>query len=338
MNSIKYSTQNQSNALGSGNFYLGVGDVPKGPTSLTDYYAAINPPTSGYTIYLNKSVEGPAIYTPDNDDELITLTRILGGQSFTDASDCKEWFFGQDDKLLVNRKYEKIVTDELYFHVDAAFTPSYPTKGTKWLNMGKSGNDGTLTNGPTFDSDGGGNIRFDDSDDIVLCGSSNSLTGDNLQSCTISAWVKYTVGTPGYVAAVKRQSTDSSLITIVVNQDTSGATGRLGIITRNRLDTDHSWIVHNGGYNDGDWHNIVGTISGNTRTIYIDGIQRGTDTDGMQSVTNNTANFTIGGFATSGFNSLFFGGSIANVSFYRKALTSTEVTQNFNALKGRFGL
>ena len=44
----------------------------------------------------------------------------------------------------------KIVTNGLIFNADAGFTPSYPTSGTSWYDLGPSGNTGTLTNGPTF--------------------------------------------------------------------------------------------------------------------------------------------------------------------------------------------
>ena len=52
-NPIKYSVSSQPNALKKGNFYLGTGDVGKGPTSGTDYYNGIAPPNGGYTIYQN---------------------------------------------------------------------------------------------------------------------------------------------------------------------------------------------------------------------------------------------------------------------------------------------
>ena len=61
----------------------------------------------------------------------------------------------------------KIVTDGLVFAVDAANKKSYPGSGTTWTDLAGS-NDGTLTNGPTFDSGNGGSIVFDGSDDYIL--------------------------------------------------------------------------------------------------------------------------------------------------------------------------
>ena len=101
----------------------------------------------------------------------------------------------------------------------------------------------------------------------------------------------------------------------------------------------HTSITDNNsgnGYNDNNWHYVAAVVNGATRTLYIDGSQKATDTDGMQSVTGNTAPLTIGGFATSGFPSQLYGGNIANVSFYNRALSASEITQNYNALKNRF--
>jgi len=236
----------------------------------------------------------------------------------------------------------KIVTDGLVFAVDAANKKSYPGSGTTWTDLAGS-NNGTLTNGPTFDSGNGGSIVFDDTDDIVVHGSSNNLTGDNLQTCTLSAWFKTTTTSAGYIASIKRQSTNSTLFTLHVNITGAGSTnsGYAGFMTRNNANNAHTSVVDNNsgdGWNDGEWHHLLGVVNGTTRTLYIDGEQKDTDTEGMQNVTGNTAPFTIGGFATSGFTDQFFGGNIANVSFYRRALSSTEITQNYNALKSRFGL
>lgn len=233
-----------------------------------------------------------------------------------------------------------IVTDGLIFAVDAANNQSYPGSGTTWSDLIGS-NDGTLTNGPTFDSGNGGSLVFDGSNDIITCGSSNNITGDNLQTCTFSAWFKTTSTGLSYIASIKRQSTDSTLITLSVNATANGQVnnGHAGFMTRNNADSAHTSVTNNNsgnGWNDGSWHCLVGVINGTTRTLYIDGVQKGTDTDGMQSVTGNTADFTIGGFATSGFTTQFYGGNIANITFYRKALTSSEITQNYNALKNRF--
>ena len=61
----------------------------------------------------------------------------------------------------------KVVTDGLVLYLDAANTKSYPGSGTAWSDLSRSGNNGTLTNGPTFNSARGGAIVLDGADDYI---------------------------------------------------------------------------------------------------------------------------------------------------------------------------
>ena len=60
-----------------------------------------------------------------------------------------------------------IVTDGLALCLDGANVKSYPGSGTTWKDLSGKGNDGTLTNGPTFSSDDGGSILVDGSNDFI---------------------------------------------------------------------------------------------------------------------------------------------------------------------------
>ncbi len=87
----------------------------------------------------------------------------------------------------------RIVTDGLVLCLDAASKRSYPGTGTTWTDL-KGGNNGTLTNGPTFDSGNGGGIVFDGADDRVDVSNLNSslfTTG-----ATIFAFLKLANATP----------------------------------------------------------------------------------------------------------------------------------------------
>jgi hypothetical protein len=61
-NAIKYNTSAETLALKKGNFWIGTGDVGKGPTSSTGFYNGITPPSGGYTIYLNKAIRWTSQY------------------------------------------------------------------------------------------------------------------------------------------------------------------------------------------------------------------------------------------------------------------------------------
>ena len=232
-----------------------------------------------------------------------------------------------------------IIMDGLVFMADAANQASYPGSGTAWNDLTTNENHGTLTNGPTFNSGNGGYIDFDGTNDIAIFGSSNLLTGDNCQACTLSSWAKWTSTGRAYIASIKRSSTNSTLLSLSVNQNNSAQSeaGLAAVVVRNAANSAHTYTSHDGGYNDGVWHNVVARINGVNVTVYVDGIARAGVTSGMQSVTDNTATFTIGGFSLSDSN-FQLNGDVAQVSFYRRALDGSEILHNYNEIKGRFGL
>ena len=104
-NPIKYNTNPESLALKKGNFWIGTGDVAKGPTSTTGYYNGITPPAGGYTIYLNKASGGPSIYVASNDSDLITLTNKIADSNYSTVAECLSYFAGQSDRFVLNFDY-----------------------------------------------------------------------------------------------------------------------------------------------------------------------------------------------------------------------------------------
>ena len=150
-NAFKYSLTNQTLALKKGNFYIGTGDVGKGPTSSTGYYNGITPPAGGYTIYLNKESGGPVIYVANNGSELISLTNKIAGTNYTTATECLTYFNGQSDKLVTNINYGSTITNGLMLAVDGDYTPSWDGAGTLWYDLigGSSFSDYNIGN-PSF--------------------------------------------------------------------------------------------------------------------------------------------------------------------------------------------
>ena len=61
----------------------------------------------------------------------------------------------------------KIATNGLVLYLDAANTKSYVSESLMWNDISRGGNNGTLTNDPTFDSNNGGSIVFDGIDDYI---------------------------------------------------------------------------------------------------------------------------------------------------------------------------
>ena len=323
-NSIKYTTGSETLALKKGNFYIGTGDVGKGPTSETGYYNGITPPSGGYTIYLNKVSGGPSIYTASNDAQLISLTNSIAGTSYTTANECLTYFAGQTDKLCVNRDYEGIITDGMILNVDAGFTPSYPKNGTTWYDISPSGNNGILTNGPTFSSNDGGSIVFDGTNDYVSVVLPSSIS---VSSFTHNVWFNADIVTGTYRTLIDLNN-DNFLITIKPDGELSlwSPTFNLGFAPS--VNT---------------WYNIqVSHNHNNPYYTYINGNLVGTYSDSM-TTTHTVCSIGVGaGFITGTCGSKgpdeFFDGKIPIASMYNRGLTSSEVLQNYNAQKGRFGL
>jgi len=323
-NPIKYTTGSETLALKKGNFYIGTGDVGKGPTNVTGYYNGITPPSGGYTIYLNKESQGPSIYTASNDAQLISLTNSIAGTSYTTANECLVYFAGQTDKVVLNRDYEGIVTDGLVFNVDAGFTPSYPKNGTTWYDVGGT-NNGTFTNGPTFSTDGGGSIVFDGTDDYVNCG--NNSIFDMSSEVTLLHWLKFT------------SSSWSPFI---------GKTG--GNSSQNNyrcwIGSDRNFDVELYGTNYKPLFNVTSTELPNNSWCFL-GMRfknDGTLSGFFNGINKNTVNKSIGSLSTGDFligydkGGAYGGGNIGTVLLYNRALTDDEILQNYNAQKGRFGL
>lgn len=89
----------------------------------------------------------------------------------------------------------------------------------------------------------------------------------------------------------------------------------------------------------GQWRQVVVTRSGSTFTTYVNGVPGGTGSTNSPSVSGvGTSNvLSVGSFNIADF--IYYGKiSFSNMRMYNRALTSTEVAQNFNATRGRFGL
>ena len=208
----------------------------------------------------------------------------------------------------------RVITDGLVLGLDAANTRSYGGSGTTWTDLIGS-NNGTLTNGPTYSSDRGGAIVFDGSNDYV------NAPVTKTASCTFSCWARS--------AAVNGR--------MLFNAGPSGTGPDVFFYNSNV-----SWNTWDGDGNpfastpasatDGNWHYyvVVNDASSNAK-LYYDGELLGTAT--YKNASANT-NLTIGGNT----GSYQWNGNISNFMLHNRVLSAAEVQQNFNALRGRFGI
>ena len=106
-----------------------------------------------------------------------------------------------------------------------------------------------------------------------------------------------------------------------------------------------SWTLGTSGaqLNQGNWYQVVVTKNGNVFTPYVNGVNLGTGTTTALTNPNTTSDVLyLGGVGNTTLRNeiyMFYPKcSISNVKMYNRALTASEVLQNFNALRGRFGI
>ena len=208
-----------------------------------------------------------------------------------------------------------IVSNGLVLYLDASNTKSYVSGSTTWNDVSRNGNNGTLINGPTFNSANGGNIVFDGTNDFV----SGSCTTVNANvGMTTFIWVRTTITSPQ-----------------VFFSHTSGANNgfRLEIDGGQFLLTFGGVANYSSGnsVSDGNWKQLVVTTVGTTGRIYINGNLVASPTVGTMQGTPNQ-------FVISGSTIRFLNGNVASVILYNRALSAAEVLKNYNATKSRFGL
>lgn len=313
-NSFKYNIANQTLALKKDNYYIGVGDVEKGPTSSTDYWNGITPPSGGYTIYLNKASGGPSIYTASNDSELISLTNRIAGTNYTTAGECLVYFRSQSDKLVANIDYPTIITNGLQINYDPAFVSSYPTVNTTWYSL-SSGVSASLQNSPSFDAcSGSGSFFFDGTNDTT-----STLGGLSSGTFTLSIWVNTQISSNGTYSIIAGSGSVNSVALVYTN---GSLTIQIG------TSTGLSAPINVSGINAWTNYTITRNAS-NVVTVYTNNSSNGS--------TGRSGVFEVRALAKSS-TSLYYRGNIGNILFYNTTLTTNQITQNYNVLKGRYGL
>ncbi len=262
--------------------------------------------------------------------KLFTILLLL----FAFISNAQRTMFGSNNNYVVPVGPPVLVTAGLVLNLDAGNSSSYIGSGNNWNDLSENNNTGTLTNGPIFNSANGGSIVFDGIDDVISFG---NILNMGLNSWTMSCWVKFDGGS-GTIGIMGKTSYRSNMGRYSIYVDNDHINAFFQPATNSLIATPIA------PYLDNKFHNIVLSINRTSMMyLYVDGISVGTpiDVSGTSSINlNNSDNFYIGSYASSdGQNPLyFFKGNVGQVSIYERALASSEVTNNFNVLKTRFGL
>jgi hypothetical protein len=247
-----------------------------------------------------------------------------------------------------------IIQTGLILNLDAANPSSYPGTGTTWSNLIRGNNVAEFAlAGGAFASNAGGVIRFGSSS-----GSASSSTGfSNLTSYTIEVWVKpagtrgdydpsgslssSTNYTPCFFSEKVYNAGSGAVVNMVLAFNARGLTNptannsyryesaiNYGGWKKYQIATDYSSDLNN-------WIHIVSTYDGSKLTIYRNGVSLGTSSAlGVVSLRQTSNGYYIAHRwdQTDGVY-----GDYSIVNMYNRALSASEVTINFDAVKSRFG-
>ena len=220
-------------------------------------------------------------------------------------------------------------------YLDAANTKSYPGSGTTWYDMINTA-DGVLQNGPTYNTDIK-SFTFDGINDYTSFANQSQFYTPTF---TVCAWV--------CALYFEAQGTniftlgDSNRLLLGTNYGTSGVpTGGIYfrvVGTSATLDayTSLPTIVS---LNNWYHYTFIVDLPGQNIKGYVNGVQAYSNTN------NYGSDFLNGPGVYPGVLASRYGGGadqanikISTFSFYNRILSTTEILQNYNALKGRFGL
>jgi hypothetical protein len=223
---------------------------------------------------------------------------------------------------LVPESAVSVVTTGLQLYLDAGNASSYPGSGTTWTDLTVNGRNGTLTNGPTYSSADGGSIVFDGSNDFVQCTGSLTVT-----AATFVTWIR-------------RNGNQGQYDGILFSRGTS-VTG-INFQVSNQLGYHWNGTGNTFGWQSGltipnlTWCMVAVSVTSSAATAYLcqaSGITTATNTVSHTSSVINDIKI-----AQDEFNARCFTGNIAIAQIYNIALSADQISQNFAADRGRFGV
>jgi hypothetical protein len=215
------------------------------------------------------------------------------------------------------------VRSGLVLSLDAANARSYVSGSTIWRDLSGNGNNGTLTNGPTFDSGSINAISFNGVDNFVTMNSSTSLT----------------------------TATPTLIVTCTTNSGTVLAKGgygshwNYGLLSLNstsfRARNNNSDVISPSFTASTSTYNVYAIVwTGSTMQFYRNGVYGGDNATNYSPSAQNSLFLRIGCAWNNNTsqNVEFYSGKIATIQVYNRALSASEILQNFNASQARFNL
>lgn len=219
-----------------------------------------------------------------------------------------------------------IVGDGLVLYLDAGSPNSYRREyGDTWRDISGNGKNGTLTGGPTFSNTNEGNFIFDGTNDSVKF----SIDTGNLglsTGATMECWINWTAlsrWTGMFVFFTGTNAVDlgwdidpDNRVRLWVWPNVYGSTAAWSILSHSGL-----------------WRQYTFVFTQTNASFYVNAVLLNQQSYSSTTIPDNNRLLEFGDHWDNPLQ-----GNAAILRIYNRGLSATEITQNYNANKSRFGL
>ena len=241
------------------------------------------------------------------------------------------YFYARDVRPIIART-------GLVLELDAANPLSYPGTGDTWRDLSGNGNDGTLVNGVGYTSQNFGSLTFDGVDNYVgNIGSSITENDFPNGTFTLSAWFFWQGnesggGSDGRNYVLQNSGTNNFPLSLEVNSRNYDPPR---FSTWEHTTSGSSHLNSSTSVNENRWYNFVVVRNDTDVLMYVDGEEIYQNTRRSGDLLSFQG-FNVGTHRNA--NNRWFYGKIPFVQVYTRALSESEIKQNFNATRGRYGI
>jgi hypothetical protein len=216
----------------------------------------------------------------------------------------------------------QIVTDGLILNLDPANKRSYAGSGNIVNDLSNTNLSGTLSS-VSYSTNNLGSFVYDGTSSIIASSENFLLNGP----FTMSVWVKHNSVTN----KIDRYLTISPEIAVLRHDGETGNAGRLHLYFK--TNSTLRMLYASSAVSNNVWQNFVGTWNGTVAKLYKNSVELSSLNESNSLTGGSNLQYYVGLSGTECLN-----GNIGNTQVYNRALTADEINQNFNALRGRYGI
>jgi len=232
-----------------------------------------------------------------------------------------------------------VVTDGLVGYWDAANPRSYSGSGNTWYDLSGNNYNASLVNGTGFTGTGSGGLVFDGANDYVGWNSLDSLKWQNWTQMTMEIVFmlnSYTGASGGrqYILDFRDNGGTNGALALFFDN----ASGRGLKLFYNTTGTNYDQpAISDFGLGEKIFYQVLfdKTSSSNNIKHYINGINVYNRSITINSATSNTGRIWMGRY---GGGNYLWNGHIYSFKFYNTLLSDSQIKQNFNATRDRYGI